>query len=228
MFTEKVRQQTVPHWEGSFTHPFITGLTDGTLGADEFRYYLIQDRYYLEHFSKLHVLIAEQTEDAEVKEMLLLGAQHLAEGEISIREGFFKELAITDEEIANTEIAPTAYNYVSHMYRQLLDGTVNSAVAGLLPCAWLYQEIGTGLIESGSPKPLYQAWIETYSGEESAKEVQHQCDVLNRLYDASSEEEREQMVQAFVISARMEYLFWDMAYTLQTWPEGDTHVKPNN
>ena len=97
--------------------------------------------------------------------MLLDGAMHLAEGEISIREGFFKELNITDEEINNTPIAPTAYNYVSHMYRQLLDGSLKSAVAGLLPCAWLYQEIGVELIKTGSPTSLYQRWIETYAGE---------------------------------------------------------------
>lgn len=34
-----------------------------------------------------------------------------------------------------------------HMYRQLVDGTPNTAFAGMLPCAWLYQEIGVRLIE---------------------------------------------------------------------------------
>lgn len=224
MFTKKARALTIPHWEGSFTHPFIKELQEGTLGAEEFRYYLIQDRYYLEHFSNIHLLIAEKIEDKEVKEMLLDGAMHLAEGEISIREGFFKELNITDEEINNTPIAPTAYNYVSHMYRQLLDGSLKSAVAGLLPCAWLYQEIGVELIKTGSPTSLYQRWIETYAGEEAAQEVAYQCDLINRLYDTADEIEQQQMIDAFVISSRMEYLFWEMSYTLQTWPKGDTNA----
>lgn len=221
MFTKQARALTIPHWEGSFTHPFVKGLQEGTLGEKEFRYYLLQDRYYLEHFSQIHLLIAEKIEDEEVKEMLILGAKHLAEGEIAIRDGFFKELNITEEEIETTPVAPTAYNYVSHMYRQLSDGTLNSAVAGLLPCAWLYQEIGTELIKTGSPNSLYQRWIETYSGEESASEVAHQCNVLNRLFEKADEVEQKQMIQAFVISSRMEYLFWEMAYTLQNWPEGD-------
>lgn len=227
MFTEKARALTIPHWEGSFTHPFIQELQDGSLGAEEFRYYLIQDRYYLEHFSRIHLLIAEKVADEEVKAMLLDGAKHLAEGEISIREGFFKELNITDEEIKNTPIAPTAYNYVSHMYRQLVDGSLNSAVAGLLPCAWLYQEIGVELIKTGSPTSLYQRWIETYSGEESKSEVAHQCAVLNRLYQSATKEEQEEMIEAFVISSRMEYLFWEMSYKLEKWPEGDAHATIN-
>lgn len=224
MFTKKARTLTIPYWEGSFTHPFIKELQEGTLGTDEFRYYLIQDRYYLEHFSRIHLLIAEQIDDQEVKAMLLEGAKHLAEGEIAIREEFFKELTITDEEIEKTPIAPTAYNYVSHMYRQLLDGSLKSAVAGLLPCAWLYQEIGVELIKTGSPTSLYQRWIETYSGEEAAKEVAYQCKLINRLYESADEKEREQMIDAFVISSKMEYLFWEMSYTLQTWPEGDLNA----
>ncbi|MEG0254112.1 MAG: thiaminase II [Vagococcus sp.] len=221
MFTKKARALTVPYWEGSFSHPFVRGLQEGTLGDKEFRHYLLQDRYYLEHFSKIHVLIAEKIEDKEVKEMLLLGAKHLAEGEIAIRESFFKELAITEKEIKETPIAATAYNYVSHMYRQLLDGSLNSAVAGLLPCAWLYQEIGTELIKTGSPNSLYQRWIETYSGEEAKDEVMFQCSLLNRLYDESNKEVQQQMLDVFVISSKMEYLFWGMSFTLENWPEGD-------
>lgn len=48
-------------------------------------------------------------------------------GELAIRETFFEELAITEEEVALTPIAPTAYHYVSHMYRQLIEGTPKTA-----------------------------------------------------------------------------------------------------
>lgn len=224
MFTKKARSLTIPYWEGSFTHPFVKGLQEGTLEAEAFRYYLLQDRYYLEHFSKIHLLIAERMENQEVKEMLILGAKHLAEGEIAIRDSFFKELNITEEEIEDTPIAPTAYNYVSHMYRQLSEGSLNSAVAGLLPCAWLYQEIGMTLIKTGSPNSLYQRWIETYSGEEAKEEVAYQCELLNHLYEVSTEEVKQQMIEAFVISSKMEYLFWEMSFHLQTWPKGDLNA----
>ncbi len=226
MFTEKVRKKTIPYWEGSFSHPFIVELQKGSLDSDVFRYYLIQDRYYLEHFSKLHILLAETAADKKIRDMLLSGAKHLADGELMIREEFFSELRITDEEIAKTPIAPTAYHYVSHMYRQLTDGTMNSALAGLLPCAWLYQEIGGHLATGGSPHPLYDRWIETYAGEDSAQEVRRQCSLLNTLYEHSDAVEQHQMTEAFVISAKMEFLFWEMAYTLQTWPEGDHHAVP--
>lgn len=217
MFTTQARALTVPYWEGSFTHPFIKELASGELAPDKFRYYLIQDRYYLEHFSKIYFMIAEKTTDTQIKDLLLTGAKHLEEGELAIRNQFFEELAITPQEIEETVIAPTAYHYVSHMYRQILTGSVQSALAGLLPCPWLYQDIGERLIEAGSPNALYQRWIETYSNEEGSEDIEKQCAILNPLYDKSTEEERASMLEAFLISAKMEYAFWDMSYQLETW-----------
>ncbi len=217
MFTEIARKEAAPYWEESFVHPFVQAIGDGTLSPEIFRFYLLQDRYYLEHFSKLYQLIADQTTDQEVKALLRENAENLRLGEIAVREDFFNELNITEKEIAETPIAPTAYHYVSHMYRQLIDGTPNAAFAGMLPCAWLYQEIGVRLIQSGSPNPLYQRWIETYSGEEAAQGILKERAVLDRLYETSGKDEQQQMVEAFVISSRMEYAFWEMAMKLEGW-----------
>ena len=71
-FTKIARQEAASFWKGSFEHPFITALADGNLAPEIFRYYLLQDRYYLEHFSKLYHLIAEQTNDREAHQILLL------------------------------------------------------------------------------------------------------------------------------------------------------------
>ncbi|WP_251866394.1 thiaminase II [Enterococcus malodoratus] len=216
-FTELARKEAAYYWEASFEHPFVQSLAAGDLAPEIFRYYLLQDRYYLEHFSKLYSYIAEQTKDEEVQAQLRENAEHLKLGEMAIREEFFSELAIDEKEIQETPIAPTAYHYVSHMYRQLIDGTASTAFAGMLPCAWLYQEIGVRLIESGSPHPLYQRWIETYAGEDAAEGIKKERALLDRLYEESPKEEQQKMIDAFVISSKMEYAFWEMAAKLEKW-----------
>lgn len=216
-FTKLAREEAAVFWDGSFSHPFIQSLAAGDLAPEIFRYYLLQDRYYLEHFSKLYHYIAEQTDDKEIQAQLNENAKNLELGELAIRGEFFTELAITEKEIAETPIAPTAYNYVSHMYRQLIDGTPKTAIAGMLPCAWLYQEIGVRLIEMGSPNPLYQRWIETYAGEEAAQGIEKERALLDRLYQESGKDEQRKMMEAFVISSKMEYDFWEMALTLEKW-----------
>lgn len=133
----------------------------------------------------------------------------------SFEKVFFRDLDITEQEISETAIAPTAYHYVSHMYRQLVDGTVNTAIAGMLPCAWLYHEIGLRLIDRGSSNALYQRWIETYASEEAAAQIEKECAIINQLYQESNESEREKMLEAFVISSKMEYEFWEMSMNLE-------------
>ena len=217
LFTELAREKSSIFWERSFEHPFIQGLVSGELAPEVFLYYLLQDRYYLEHFSKLYFLIAKKSASEEIQAHLRLNAEELKNGEIFVREGFFKELEIGEQEILETPVAPTAYHYVSHMYRQLVDGTVNTAIAGMLPCAWLYHEIGLRLIDRGSSNALYQRWIETYASEEAAAQIEKECAIINQLYQESNESEREKMLEAFVISSKMEYEFWEMSMNLEKW-----------
>lgn len=216
-FTEKAKAKARYSWEGSFSHLFITELQSGTLDPFVFRYYLIQDHYYLNHFSKLYQMIGATAENQELRCLFKENAQNLAEGEQAIRETFFAELGITDKELNATPIAPTTYHYVSHLYRQLQIGTKNSAAASMLPCAWLYQELGQKLSQKGSPQPLYQRWIDTYSGSEAARQIEKERRLLDQLYEQSSPQEQEKMIESFVISCEMEYAFWEMAYQKEAW-----------
>ena len=47
LFTELAREKSSIFWERSFEHPFIQELVSGELAPEVFRYYLLQDRYYL-------------------------------------------------------------------------------------------------------------------------------------------------------------------------------------
>ncbi|GAX03658.1 thiaminase II [Secundilactobacillus pentosiphilus] len=216
-FTDQIHQAAAPFWQKSFEHPFIHELQAGTLPKDVFRYYLIQDRYYLSEFGKLHELIAEQVDDAHGKQFLLDGAQGLKDGEIAVREGFFEQLGITPDEVASTPIAPTAYNYVNHMYAELYRGTPQQAIAGLLPCYWLYNQIGQHLVAQGSPVKLYQRWIETYDSDDYTDSVDQMIALTNRSADQADAALKGKMKTAFVRSSAYELAFWQMALDQQKW-----------
>ena len=94
-FTDQLHEAGALLWHKSLEHPFIKELQSGELPIATFKFYLLQDRYYLREFSKLHELIAAKTDDQEVKEFLLAGAQDLQNVEISVRGHFFEELKIT-------------------------------------------------------------------------------------------------------------------------------------
>ena len=46
-FTDIAMELSKEAWQASFQHPFVLQLQEGTLEPDIFRYYLIQDAYYL-------------------------------------------------------------------------------------------------------------------------------------------------------------------------------------
>lgn len=216
-FSQEVRKEVEDIWEANQKHPFIQELQAGTLPKEVFRFYLLQDRYYLEAFSAIHGEAARLTEDQEIKELFLAGVIGLKDAEIAVRETFFKELAITAEKIEQTPIAPSAYHYVAHMYQNLHSKSLSQTAAALLPCYWLYQEIGESLISHGSSEPMYQRWIETYDSDGYKEAVARHIQLTNQLAEGTTAAERAKMKQAFIISSYEELQFWQMAYQKETW-----------
>ncbi|MHC5216043.1 thiaminase II [Enterococcus sp. LJL128] len=218
-FTTELRTQADVIWEKSKKHRFLKELQSGTLAPEIFRFYLIQDRYYLEQFARIHQAAADLTADSAIQALFLSGVKGLEEAEIAVREDFFGELEITEEEIRTTRIAPTAYHYTAHMYSELSTGSTARTAAALLPCYWLYQEVGEELAGSGSSNPLYQRWIDTYNSEGYKEAVDNQKELTERLALQANKQEREAMKQGFLISSYQEWKFWEMAYTLERWEE---------
>ncbi|MDM7515732.1 thiaminase II [Lentilactobacillus sp. TOM.63] len=215
--TDQMKQKAEPLWQASFNHPFIKELSTGQLPMEEFRYYLKQDRYYLQNFSTLHGKIADQIKDPSIKKFLYAGATGLNDSEKDVRTEFFQQLAITPTEIRQTPMAPNAYNYVSHMYHELYVGSPRRACAALLPCYWLYNDLGKQLIKNGSPMKIYQEFIETYDSPEFTDATNTMISIVDQLGEKAEPAERQAMVTAFVRSSYYELHFWGMAYTEQKW-----------
>jgi len=214
MFTDLAHAATQASWDASKRHPFIQQLQAGTLPSDTFRYYLIQDHYYLHEFGKLHDLAADQSQDPRVVKQLRAGAESLRQGEIAVRQTFFDRLKITPEEVANTAVAPTGYAYTSHLYRSLMTAGPAGAVAGLLPCYWLYAEIGQALAGPGSPVPIYQSWIDTYNADDYTGSMNEQLALANYV---ATPENTDQLLAIFEKSSWYELNFWQMALDHEDW-----------
>jgi thiaminase/transcriptional activator TenA len=199
-------------------HPFIAGLTDGTLERDAFGFYVVQDAHYLREYARaLSVASARAPSDSDIA----MFAQHAAgaiEVERSLHESFFRDFGLSDERVAATAMAPTALAYTSYLLAVAYGGSFPEALGALLPCYWIYWEVGKELLERGSPDPLYQRWIETYGGEEFAEVVRAVLSLTDRLGPELGEGERERVAARFVATSRYEWMFWDMGYRQEQWP----------
>lgn len=199
-------------------HPFVSGLTDGSLEHESFSFYVVQDAHYLREYARaLSVAAARAPREGDIA----MFAQHAAEAievERSLHEGFFRDLGLTEEDVARTSMAPTCLAYTSYLLATAYGGSFAELLAAVLPCYWIYWEVGKALLEHGSPDPLYRRWIETYGGEDFAAVVRAVLALTDRLGPELSIGERHRAARHFKITARYEWMFWDMGYRRERWP----------
>src|SRR5581483_1594429 len=104
--------------------------------------------------------------------------------------------------------------YTRHILSVAGSGTIAEILAVVLPCAWIYSEVGKHFAALGQPMPghPYEDWLKLYSSpefEEVGRWLRERLDVRAPEIGPA---ERQRCVAAFVTSARYEYMFWDMAW----------------
>jgi thiaminase/transcriptional activator TenA len=191
-------------------HPFIAGLTDGSLDSVAFRFYVVQDAHYLREYARaLSVAAARAPTEADIA----MFAEHAAGAiavERSLHEAFFADFGMSAEEVAATPMAPTNLAYTSYLLAPVYGGSFPEALGTILPCYWIYWELGKALLERGSPNPLYRRWIETYGGEEFATVVRAVLALTDRLGPQLFPSDE----------ARMHERFRATSYRQEPWPVG--------
>ncbi|MEN1970609.1 thiaminase II [Lentibacillus sp. N15] len=217
-FSESLKAETKQSWTYSMNHRFVQGIVKGDLPLETFKNYIMQDIYYLKHYGKIHAFAAAHANDFGQAASLAKKAQNTAEAEITVHKGHARILNITDDDINHFKPAPTAYAYTSHMYRAALSGSLAQIVASMLPCYWLYADIG---LENQDAKPeveIYYNWIQMYASNWFQESTREMIDLLDDLAAKASKTEKEKIKAQFVTAKEYELAFWEMAYTFETWP----------
>ena len=217
-FSRTLWQAIEPIYATILAHPFLRGLTDGSLPQEAFRFYAVQDALYLRDFARALSLAAAR---APREEWIIMFNDHAAGAlrvERTLHESFFKEFGLSPQAVAATPLAPTNLAYTSYLLAVAHGGPFHEAVAALLPCYWIYWEVGKTLERAGSPDPLYARWIGTYASEEFGAVVRAVLECTDTLAADLREEARTVMRRHFVTTSRYEWMFWDMGWRREAWP----------
>lgn len=208
-----------PYYRAVLEHPFLRGLGDGSLPADAFARYVIQDALYLRDYSRALALCAARAADTDTLRMYCLQASEAIDAERALHEELMGALGIDPAAVNATEPSPTCRAYTSFLLGACTVGERHEAFAAVLPCQWIYWEVGRALLERGSPDPRYAAWIATYGSDDFAAAAHGAiaaCDAaLAGLAGAALARAEEHAV----ISSRYEWMFWDAAWRDERWPE---------
>jgi thiaminase/transcriptional activator TenA len=199
-------------------HPFITGLTDGTLPEEAFAFYVVQDAIYLREYARALATVGSRAPTAGATRMFASHAADAIAAELELHGALLDELGIAREMAERAEPAPTNLAYTSYLLATVRGGSYAEAVGVVLPCYWIYAEVGRDLLRRGSPDPRYRRWIATYGADEYQAVTGDVISELDRVSAGLSSEEASAVRRHFLTTSRYEWMFWQMGYAMESWP----------
>jgi thiaminase/transcriptional activator TenA len=217
-FTRELWSSIAPIYAAILRHPFLRGLTDGSLSREAFRFYVIQDAHYLRDFARALSIAAAR---APREDWIIMLNEHAAGAlrvERSLHETFFREFGLAEKDVAAVPLAPTNLAYTSYLLAVAYGTPFHEALAALLPCYWIYWEVGKELERAGSRDPLFSRWIATYASEEFGSVVRAVLQATDETATRLTEDERDAMRRHFLTTSRYEWMFWDMGQRVEGWP----------
>lgn len=177
---------------------FVRALGDGSLAADAFTRYLAQDAVYLQAHSRVLARASSLAPTRDEQAFWAHGAQNAVAAELELHTEWLGNRTDVDP-------TPVTAGYLAHLASS---GEYAVMIAALLPCYWLYQDVGArlhGLSHAGHP---YASWLDTYADETFAAATRTAIDIVTRRASEADDGLRERMRRAFVASAEHEREFF--------------------
>jgi len=220
-FAQGCKSAAAGAFNASFSHPFVIALRDGTLDPEKFKFYQMQDARYLEALADVASMISTRCIEPESKAWWIDAAKLALVVETSLHAGYGQKLDYTADDIRNVQLTPNNAAYQNHMVNCAQRGTLVEAIAAFCPCPWLYADLGKHLLKQlgGIPDDHpYADWLRTYSGDSFDAYLDTLLAQLQNCADAVDDCTRQRATEAFCMSCRYEWMFWQQAWELQAWP----------
>lgn len=212
-FTEELYRAARPIWDAQVEHPFVQGITDGSLDEEIFKRWILQDYLYLKEFARVFAWAAAKADRLEsmgwYARMLVL----TLDTEMALHRQYAARFGLSVDDLENQEMWPTTRAYTDFLVRTAADGDLADLLAALLPCAWGYVHIAQRISSGSRPSDQrYADWIDQYTAEEFAEAAAWLRSELERLSEGATDQKKKRLTGLFLQSSRYEWQFWEMCW----------------
>lgn len=198
--------------------PFNRELAAGSLARERFQTYILQDALYLREFSRALAIAAAKAPERSHFESFARSAVGVVAVEQALHERYLAEFGLGHDAIAAAEPSPDCLAYTSFLLAAAYHEPWEVLVAAVLPCFWIYREVGVAIAAEAAPDNPYRAWIDTYADERFDAAVRTAIAIADHAGDTAAPAVYRRMLAAFSRCAQYEWLFWDGAYQRRSWP----------
>jgi hydroxymethylpyrimidine/phosphomethylpyrimidine kinase len=207
-FAARLRAEADEDLNAIYALDFIRGLASGSLPEKEFAYYLAQDAIYLNGYSRVLARASALAPTETEQVFWAASARQCLEVESELHRSWLSTRPV------QAELGPVTKSYVDHLTAASASGSYAVLAAAVLPCFWLYAEVGKTLhaqfVDAGEPAAHpYADWLRTYADDEFAEATRTAIAIVDGAGRNASDTERAAMVTAFRQSCRLEVDFFD-------------------
>jgi len=218
-----LRAQSERVWEGLHAHPFLRELSGGVLPLEKFRFFIEQDLLYLPEFARCIAMGAAKSKTETELRYFTAQLQGTLSMEIPSQRRILDRLLElgAEDRAGGRAMGPANVAYTSYLQAVAARDGPLEIVAAVLPCAWSYVEIAERLAGERADHPVYSDWVGFYLTDE----VRSLVGTMRADFDSMAWEadlgptRRRRLAEIFAMSSRLEGAFWEMAYTLDQWPD---------
>jgi thiaminase/transcriptional activator TenA len=211
-------QAIEPTFAAILAHPFVTGLVDGRLETAAFAHYVAQDVHYLRDYARALSIVSAKAPTLTDTAMFARHAAEVFDVELELHSALLPEIGLDAAALDESPVAPTTRAYTSYLLATAYGGSFADGLAAVLPCYWIYAEVGKSLAARGSVDSRYQRWIDSYGGDDYAETVAEVLELTDRVGPTLTPEDRTVAKGHFVTTARYEWMFFDAGYRQEIWP----------
>lgn len=220
LFSTEIWQQTVPLRRAIDALPFNRELAAGTLSRDRFKFYITQDKLYLDQYARTLAIAGARAPDLAAMDKFVGSALGALAVERALHGQFLEQFGMSEADILAAEPSPSCLAYTNFLLAAAHHDSWPVPVAAILPCFWIYHDVGVRIAKETVPDNFYQPWIDTYADDAFAASVQDVIRITDAAAAGAGAAERAAMAAACIRSTQYEWLFWDSAYRLEIWPVG--------
>ena len=216
-FSQDLWQRNLALYQKTLALPFNQELAQGTLSQEVFSHYVIQDAHYLLAYGRALAVCAAKAFTADDVMQFSEAAKIAIVVERSLHDSFMREFDISKTQFETTPLTLACHHYTSFLTATAWSESYPVVLASLLPCFWIYAEVGKDIVNHSIANNPYQAWIDTYSGEDFHQAVRNVINTIDQVAARCDADTLEKMHHADTNAAKLEWLFWDSAYDQRQW-----------
>jgi thiaminase len=151
--------------------------------------------------------------------------QHLRSNFIQILTGLDNELALFrrnaeahDVKLEGAKPYPICHAYIQFLMTVAYNNTFEEGFTVLYAAEKAYLDSWLEVKKNLRVDSPWQEFIDNWTSSEFQQYVAWLSNILNEMVDGKPESDLQKMEDLYLVTARYEYLFWDMAAGKKNWP----------